>query len=315
MNMYRVGIDLGGTNIAVGIVDENKKIIASAKTKTNAHRPAQEIVNDMAATVRAALKNAGLTLDDVVSVGIGTPGSVINEKGLVVYANNLGFYNVPLAKMLEEQIGKKISLENDANAAAYGEYIAGAGKGTENFVALTLGTGVGGGVIIGGKIYSGCNYAGGELGHTVIQMGGEACTCGRNGCYEAYASATALIRQTKQAMTKFPDSIMWELCGNNMNNVGGKTAFDAMRKGDAAGTEVVREYTRFVAIGVANMINIFQPDVLCIGGGISNEGETLMKPIREFVKGENYARGMEKLTVIKAATLGNDAGIIGAAYL
>ncbi|MBR3299887.1 MAG: ROK family protein [Clostridia bacterium] len=313
--MYRVGIDLGGTNIAVGIVDENKKIIASAKTKTNAHRPAQEIVNDMAATVRAALKNAGLTLDDVVSVGIGTPGSVINEKGLVVYANNLGFYNVPLAKMLEEQIGKKISLENDANAAAYGEYIAGAGKGTENFVALTLGTGVGGGVIIGGKIYSGCNYAGGELGHTVIQMGGEACTCGRNGCYEAYASATALIRQTKQAMTKFPDSIMWELCGNNMNNVGGKTAFDAMRKGDAAGTEVVREYTRFVAIGVANMINIFQPDVLCIGGGISNEGETLMKPIREFVKGENYARGMEKLTVIKAATLGNDAGIIGAAYL
>ncbi|MBO4468081.1 MAG: ROK family protein, partial [Clostridia bacterium] len=250
--MYRIGIDLGGTNIAVGIVDENYKIISSAKVKTNAPRPAEEIAHDMAGAVKTALKNAGLSLDDVKSVGIGTPGSVIRETGVVVYANNLGFFDVPLGKMLEEKLGKKVLIENDANAAAFGEYIAGAGKGTKNFIALTLGTGVGGGIISDGKIYAGSNYAGGELGHTVIQMNGEACTCGRNGCFEAYASATALIRQTKQAMIRFPKSIMWDLCGNDLNNVGGRTAFDAMRQGDEAGTAVVEEYTKYVAVGVSN---------------------------------------------------------------
>lgn len=313
--MYRVGIDLGGTNIAVGIVDQNKKIIGSAKVKTNAPRPAKEIADDMARAVSLALTDTGLSLDDIECVGVGTPGSVISETGVVVYANNLGFFNVPLGEMLSKKLGKKVTVENDANAAAYGEYIAGAGKGARNFIALTLGTGVGGGIIIDGKIYSGSNYAGGELGHTVIQMDGQTCTCGRNGCFEAYASATALIRQTKQAMLRFPKSNMWALCDNNINNASGRTAFDAMRNGDSAAAEVVKEYTHFVAVGVANMINIFQPDVLCIGGGISNEGETLMKPIRDFVKGENYARNMEHLTVLKVASLANDAGIIGAAFL
>ena len=313
--MYRVGIDLGGTNIAVGIVDQNKKIIGSAKIKTNAPRPAEEIADDMAKAVGLALIETGLKLDDIECVGVGTPGSVISETGVVVYANNLGFLNVPLGEMLEKRLGKKVKVENDANAAAYGEYIAGAGKGAKNFVAITLGTGVGGGVIIDGKIYSGSNFAGGELGHTVIQMNGQTCTCGRNGCFEAYASATALIRQTKQAMLRFPDSDMWKICENDINNASGRTAFDAMRRGDSAGTKVVGEYTRFVAVGIANIINIFQPDVLCVGGGISNEGETLMKPIRDFVKGENYARNMKKGTIIKTASLGNDAGIIGAAFL
>ena len=313
--MLRVGIDLGGTNIAVGIVDDNKKIIATSKVKTNAPRPAEEIVDDMASAVYAALKSANVSIDDISAVGIGTPGSVIAGTGVVSYANNLGFYDVPLGEMLEKKLGKKVSVENDANAAAYGEFIAGAGKGAKNFIAITLGTGVGGGVIIDGKIYSGSNYAGGELGHTVIAADGEACTCGRNGCFEAYSSATALIRRTKQAMTRYPDSIVWELCGNDIKNAGGKTAFDAMRKGDFAGTAVVNEYIKYLSIGVANMVNIFQPDVLCIGGGISNEGETLLKPVREFVEGENYARNMKKKTVLKVAALGNDAGIIGAAFL
>ena len=313
--MYRLGIDLGGTNIAVGVVDENYKIIGVGKVKTNAPRPAEDIVDDMAKAVEMALKNAGVSIKDVESVGVGTPGSVIYETGVVVYANNLGFNNVPLAKMLEARIGKKVLIENDANAAAYGEYIAGAGKGTENFVALTLGTGVGGGIIINGNIYSGSNNAGAELGHTVIQMNGEACTCGRNGCLEAYASATALIRQTKQAMERFPDSIMWQLCDNNIKNVSGKTAFEAMRKGDMAGKMVVDDYIKYLAVGISNMINIFQPDVICIGGGISHEGETLIKPVKDLATGENYARNMEKKTLIKTAMLGNDAGIIGAAFL
>ena len=212
-------------------------------------------------------------------------------------------------------MGVDFYIENDANAAAYGEYIAGAGRGTNNFIAITLGTGVGGGVIIGGKLYSGSNYAGAELGHTVIEMSGEMCSCGRQGCWEAYASATALIRQTKQAMIKYPNTVMWELCENDINKVNGKTSFDAMRKGDSAGTMVVNKYIEYVAVGVANNINIFQPEVLCIGGGISKEGENIVGPVRELLKGDNYARNLNKNAEIKTAQLGNDAGIIGAAYL
>lgn len=313
--MYRLGIDLGGTNIATGVVDENFKIIGSGKVKTNAPRPAEEIVDDMVKSALMAVKDANLTIDDIDSIGVGTPGSVVQTTGVVTFSNNLGFYNLPLAEMLEKKLGKKVYIENDANAATYGEYIAGAGKGAENFVAITLGTGVGGGIIIGGKIYSGSNFAGGELGHTVIQMNGEVCTCGRNGCFEAYASATALIRQTKQAMIKFPESKMWEICNKDINSVSGRTAFDGARSGDEAAIGVVNDYINYLSVGIANIINTFQPDVLCVGGGISNEGEYLMAPIRKLVKGENYARNMEKNTEIKAATLGNDAGIIGAAYL
>ena len=313
--MYRLGIDLGGTNIASGVVDENFKIIGSAKVKTNAPRPAEDIVDDMAKSALAAVKDAKLTIDDISVVGVGTPGSVVYDTGVVAYANNLGFYNVPLAEMLERKLGKKVYVENDANAATYGEYTAGAGKDANNFVAITLGTGVGGGIIIDGKIYSGSNCAGGELGHTVIQMDGQACTCGRNGCFEAYASATALIRQTKQAMIRFKESKMWEFCNNDINNASGRTAFDAARAGDEVALSVVNQYVKYLSVGIANIVNTFQPDILCVGGGISNEGEYLMKPVRELVKGENYARNMSKNTEIKAATLGNDAGIIGAAYL
>lgn len=313
--MYKLGIDLGGTNIVAAVVDDSKKIIATAKVKTNMPRPAEDIVEDMIKTAEAACKSAGITVDDVDSIGVGSPGAIDPVNGVVCYANNLGFYNVPMKKMFEERTGKPFYIENDANAAAYGEYIAGAGKGTNDFIAITLGTGVGGGVIIGGKIFAGSNYAGAELGHTVICIDGEMCTCGRQGCWEAYASATALIRQTKQAMIKYPESKMWELCEGKLENVSGITAFNAMREGDEAGKRVVDRYIEYVAIGVANNINIFQPDMLCIGGGISKEGDTLIEPIKAFVKGENYARNIEKKTEIKAAALGNDAGIIGAAFL
>lgn len=313
--MYKLGIDLGGTNIVAGVVDENYKIVATAKIKTNTPRPAEEIIDDMAKAAKTAVSNAGLKMEDIEAMGVGSPGAIDPVNGVVCYSNNIGFYDVPMAQMLKERTGVDFYIENDANAAAYGEYITGAGRGTNNFIAITLGTGVGGGVIIDGKIYSGSNCAGAELGHTVIQMDGEMCTCGRQGCWEAYASATALIRQTKQAMIKYPHSVMWELCGNDINNVDGRTAFDAMRKGDTAGKTVVDKYVEYIAVGVSNCINIFQPDVLCIGGGISKEGDNLILPIRAFLEGENYARNIEKKTDIKVAELGNDAGIIGAAYL
>lgn len=312
--MYRLGVDLGGTNIAVGVVDENYKIIGRGKVKTRAPRPAEEIADDIAVAVRQAVQNAGLQISDISSMGIGTPGAVDPKEGVVTYANNLGFNNVPLCQMMKDRIGVDFYIENDANAATYGEYIAGAGKGTNNFVAITLGTGVGGGIVIDKKLYSGSNYAGGELGHTVINFDGEMCSCGRKGCFEAYASATALIRQTKAKMLENKDSLMWEIAGE-IDKVNGITAFDAWRKGDKAAAEVVDQYIRYIAVGTVNMVNIFQPEKFCIGGGISGEKENLTNPISKIVNQEDYARNMKKRVEICTAQLGNDAGIIGAAFL
>ena len=212
--------------------------------------------------------------------------------------------------------GKLVILENDANAAAYGEFQAGALHGVDNGIAITLGTGIGGGIIIHHKVYSGSNYAGGELGHTVIVADGRPCTCGRNGCWEAYASATGLIKTTKEHMEKAPkDSPLWTIVGGEIEKVNGRTAFDAMRAGDPIGKEIVDEYIKYLSIGLTNMVNIFQPDILCIGGGICNEGETLLAPVRELVYGHQYAMYSTKKVVIVRAQLGNDAGIIGAALL
>ena len=313
--MYYIGIDLGGTNIAAAVVDENYKIIGTGKVKTNCPRPAEEIAEDMYKAGMMAVESCGLKLDDIAEVGVGAPGSVNPKDGFICYSNNLGFVNLPLGEMLEKKFGRKVFLENDANAAAYGEQLAGAGKGTRQFVAITLGTGVGGGVIINGHILSGMNSAGGELGHAVIVKDGEPCSCGRNGCWEAYASATALIRQTKAAMLDDKQSKMWEIVDGDIEAVNGRTAFDGMRAGDETATAVVKAYCDYVACGLTNVINIFQPEVICIGGGISKEGETLVAPIREYVERERYSKNVEKQTVIKAATLGNDAGIIGAAFL
>ena len=313
--MYRIGIDLGGTNVAVGIVNKNHKIVHKVSIPTPKKASADKITDTMAQAVNLALDEAKINIDEIESFGIGSPGSVDPINGVVIYANNINMLDTPICNMMEQRIGKKFYVENDANAAAYGEYIAGAGVGTKNFVAITLGTGLGGGIIIDGKIYSGSNHAGGELGHTVIQMHGEKCTCGRNGCWEAYASATALINQTKQAMCRYPDSAMWRLCGNDIEKVDGKTAFDAMRANDIAGIMVVEHYCEYVGVGIANIINTFQPEMICIGGGISKEKENLTVPIVRFINGENYARRIPNGVQVKTAALGNDAGIIGAAYI
>jgi glucokinase len=219
--------------------------------------------------------------------------------------------------MLSERTGiKNIFVANDADAAAYGEAVAGAAKGVANSVMITLGTGVGGGIIIDGKIYSGFNHAGGELGHTVIEKGGRPCSCGRRGCWEAYSSATGLVRMTREKMNERPDSKMWALCDGSVENAGGKTAFKAARAGDEAGKEVVDSYISYLACGLTNMINIFQPEIISIGGGVCNEGDYLLSPVKEIVAKEVYTKeATTKQADIRIAKLGNDAGIIGAAAL
>ena len=314
--MYRIGVDLGGTNIAVGVINEKFEIIARAGTKTNIPRPAEEIFADIVKCAKEAVSNAGIEMSEVASIGIGTPGSCDKKNGIILYANNLYFDNVPAAELIDKELpGIPVYIENDANCAALGEALAGSGKGKKSFVAVTLGTGVGGGVVLDGNVLTGCNDAGGELGHMTIKFDGEPCNCGRIGCWERYASATALVNQTKAAMLEHKDSVMWELASGDIEKAGGRTAFDAMRKGDKWGKEVVDTYIRYIAVGTTNIVNIFQPEMICFGGGICNEGETLLAPIREIVAKERYSKKQEIQTEICRATLGNDAGIIGAGCL
>lgn len=309
---YYIGIDLGGTNIAAGVVDSDFKILAKASTPTKRPRSCREICADMAAVSLKAVAEAGLTIDDIESVGVGAPGQINSADGIIEYSNNLDFYNEPVADYIREHINKPVFVENDANAAAYGEFVAGSAKGTHNAVCITLGTGVGGGIIINDKIYSGFNYAGAEIGHMVIDVNGPKCSCGRNGCFEVFSSATGLIRMTKEALDANPDSKMHEMMGDH---VSGRLAFNAMRAGDEAAKGVVDKYIRHLAAGIANTINIFQPEILCIGGGVCNEGDALMIPLREAIKEEVYSKRSEKNTEVVRASLGNDAGLIGAAFL
>lgn len=314
--MYRIGVDLGGTNIAVGVINEENKIIAKASRKTNSPRPAEGIFDDMADAIKEAMEQAQITFKDVISVGVGTPGSVNKGDELIEFANNLAFDNVPAYALLRERIGfDKVYFDNDANCAALGEAVAGCGKGVKNFVMITLGTGVGSGIIANGKLVTGLNYAAGEMGHMVISYDGVPCNCGRKGCWESYSSATALIIQTKNAMRKNADSLMWELTENDLGKVTGKTAFDAARKGDAAAKAVVNTYMSYLAVGIGNVVNIFQPDIICVGGGVGNEKENLLAPVRKLVATERYSVHAKKQTQILCAMLGNDAGIIGAALL
>lgn len=304
--MYYIGIDLGGTNIAAGIVDENRKIICTDSKPTLSERHYTEIVKDMAALCTELIEKTGLSVSDIAGIGIGSPGTIDNKNGVVVYANNLGWYDIPLAAELKKYIDVPVNIENDANAAAYGEFVE-CGGDVDSFVAITLGTGVGGGVIIDRKIYRGFNGAGGELGHTVLIHGGEHCTCGNDGCWEAYASVTALIRQTKAAIAAHPETVMAK-----DEKVSGRTAFNAAKAGDKIGQQVVDKYIEYVASGITNIINIFQPNILVIGGGISKEGDYLLNPIKEYAKKHSYCKAVEQ-TDIRIATLMNDAGIIGAA--
>lgn len=313
--MY-IGIDLGGTGIKAGLVDDNYKIIHSASVPTGAQRHYSEIIKDMAMLAIRVTEEAGYDINkDVKSIGIGSPGSCDSKNGVLIYANNINFENVPMRAEMQKYINLPVYIGNDANVAALGEFMVLEDKNVEHMIAITLGTGVGGGIIIDKKIYEGFNGVAAELGHFQVQMtDGEPCTCGRTGCWEAYASVTALIRETKRAIEKNPDCDMAKDVAAKGGEVNGITSFAWAKKGDGVAQKVVDSYMRAVAEGIASVINIFQPQVLVIGGAISKEGDYLLKPVKEMVKSIIYSRGVEQ-TDIRIAKLGNDAGIIGAALL
>lgn len=318
--MYTIGIDLGGTNIAAGIVDEQYNIVVKDSVPTNAKRPADEITADMAALCRKLCEDAKISLADIEFVGMATPGTANRASGVIEYANNLPFFMYPMCEKLSGMLdGTKVLIENDANAAAKAEAMAGVAKDAKYSVMITLGTGVGGGIVLDGQVYSGFNFAGAELGHIVIEKDGRPCSCGRKGCWEAYSSATGLINMTRDKIEECRKTgratIMEKMISGDLTHISGKTSFSAAKQGDEAGAEVVNEYIDYLACGLANIINIFQPDVLSIGGGICREGDYLLNPLNERVFKEVYTKDREPKTKLMIAALGNDAGIIGAAAL
>lgn len=303
-----LGVDLGGTNIKAALVDSSGGILATAVRPTRLPRSAEAVCDDIAALCGELAARSALP---VRGIGVGCPGTVDDRTGLVRYSNNLNWKNFSMGPYLAQKTGLPVRLVNDANAAALGEAAAGCAKNADSAVILTLGTGVGGGVVLNGRLLTGWTGAGAELGHTVIREGGALCTCGRRGCLEAYASATALVRMTREAMAAHPESAM-----HRLGRVTGRTAFDAAAAGDAAGQQVVEQYIHDLAVGVANLINVFFPEVVGLSGGVANQGESLLEPLRREVEplvfGHEFA---EKKTRIVCCTLGYEAGMIGAALL
>lgn len=314
--MKYVGVDIGGTNLKAGLVDESGELLATQKMKVASIADDEGLAWTVASLVQELACTVNIPVSDVASVGVGVPGTVEIRSGSINYTCNLPLRNVPLRKLFHRYLSIPLYIENDANCAALAEYLVGAGRDSKRFVTVTLGTGVGAGIVHNGKIYHGANGMAGEVGHMVIQRDGLPCPCGRRGCWEQYASATALKRFTAEALAAHPDSILAQVVAENEGRVSGQSAFIAARRGDPVGQQVCDEYVDYLACGVVNVVNIFQPDTLAIGGGVSNEAEEqLLLPVRQRVARESIPCGRDRRTRIVKAELGNRAGLIGAALL
>lgn len=312
--MLYIGVDIGGMSVKAGVVDEEGKTLFKDTAVTNAQAPAEEIAADIAALIRSVADRGGASLSSVGGIGVGSPGSVNDAAGVIRYSCNINFRETPLAALLADKTGvSNVKISNDANCAALGETLFGAGRGAKNSVTVTLGTGVGTGIVVDGRLLTGNQSAGAEGGHVIIKAGGEKCGCGKRGCFEAYASATALMRQTARAAERHPESLLAKMAKEN--GIDGKTAFIAAKAGDKTAKRVVSDYIRYVGIGLVGFANVFYPEVFIIGGGIGKEGDALILPLKKFVAKNAYGAEFNPPIDVVAATLGNDAGIIGAAAL
>ncbi len=312
--MYFIGVDIGGMSVKAGLVDEKGNILLKDTAVTRARASAEEIVADIAALVRKVAEAGGVGLSELGGIGVGSPGSVDDAAGVIRYSCNINFERTPIVALLGDALGvKNVKVSNDANCAALGETMFGAGRGAKNSVTVTLGTGVGTGIVVDGRLLTGNRSAGAEGGHVIIKAGGEKCGCGKRGCFEAYASATALMSRTARAVERHPESLLAQVAKER--GIDGKTAFIAAKQGDKTAKRVINDYIRYVGIGLVGFANVFYPEVFIIGGGISKEGDALILPLKEFVKKNAYGAEFNPPIDVVAATLGNDAGIIGAAAL
>lgn len=308
---YIIGIDFGGMSAKAGIFCDGK-FLAKKTAPTSMNDGVERTTAVMANLAKDLAKESGISFDDVVCIGIGSPGVIDSASGEVVFWGNYDWHHVPLGSLVSSLTGKPVFVTNDANAAALGEAKYGCGKQYGSSVLITLGTGVGGGVVIEGKLFEGYRSAGTEIGHSVIVKDGLPCGCGRKGCFEQYASARALVRQTREKMAQCPDSAMWEGLAS-LDDAGGKTAFAAAAKGDKAAQEVVDGYIDYLAEGIANIVNILRPEAIMVGGGVSNEGDRLIEPLKKAVDKKIFVSSDIVPLAVKKAELGNDAGIYGAA--
>ena len=314
--MNYIGIDIGGTNLKAGLVDEMGNLLATKKIKVSQISDNDSLVWTLVSLIQDLCQATDVPIGQIASVGVGVPGTVEIHSGAILYTCNLPLQNVPLRKLFHRYLPMPLLIENDANCAALAEYHVGAGRESKRFITITLGTGIGGGIIHNGKIYHGANGMAGEVGHMSIEMGGEPCPCGRRGCWERYASATALKRLTSRVLAEHPDSILRTVVDENNGHVSGQSAFIAARRGDPVGQSICHTYIAYLADGIANLINLFQPDTLAIGGGVSNEEDkSLLLPLRREVERLTIPCSEDKRTKIVKVELGNQAGIIGAALL
>ena len=312
--MYYVGIDLGGTSIKVGLVDENGKILKKVSRPTKVERGARPVVDDMADMSLEVVKLCGVSMEEVKVIGIGLPGILDPRTGHVPFCTNLGWHDVPVIEWMQETIDKPIFIQNDATVAGLAESVAGVSAGVKNSVFLTLGTGVGGGIVLDGKVYSGSHGVGSELGHMITVAGGEECTCGNRGCWERYSSATALIRMGRHAAGERPDSLIATSVGGDLDKITAKTVIDAAKAGDETALKVFDEYVYNLCVGLVGIINFIDPEVIVLGGGVSLAGDFLLDAVNKKLPGMIFYKTMPYAEV-KLAVLGNDAGIIGAAML
>ncbi|MDE5700508.1 MAG: ROK family protein [Lachnospiraceae bacterium] len=310
-----VGIDLGGTAVKIGLVDTSYEVVAQTSIPTNGDRPYEQVIADMGNTAAKLLEENGYTIADCLGAGVGSPGIIDSENGIVLYSNNIQWDHVPLADVLGKYLPVPVFVQNDANCATLGEVLRGAGKGYQNAVFLTLGTGVGGGIVIDGEIFEGGHSGGAELGH--IKCGSERrrCTCGRYDCLEAYASATALIDDAKKMAAQHPDSTLWELCGHDLETMNAKMPFDAAEAGDSCGKTLVENYIGYLADGIADLANIFRPDIIVLGGGVCAQGEKLTNPLNQYLRENCFGNAVTYIPQVVIAKNGNLAGLIGAAGL
>ncbi len=312
--MVYIGIDLGGTNIAVGVVSEAGSILAETSAKTLAERPYQEVIRDMAACVMKAVTKAGLTEADIASIGIGIPGVAQGDSGVVFNCTNLGWINVPLRAEMQKYINKPVFIDNDANVAALAESYFGVSAGYKSSVIITLGTGVGGGIVINGRPWAGAHGRGGEIGHMTLVPDGAPCTCGNNGCVERYCSATAIIRMAKQECYSFPNTAILKKAGGDINRVNAKLVIDAAKEGDASALRVFNSFVKYLAMTINDITAFFDPDIIVLGGGVSYAGDFLLNNVAALLPRYQMFKALP-LPKLALAKLGNEAGIVGAAML
>ena len=312
--MIAIGIDIGGTSIKGAAINEKGKVFETFSMPVEKGEKQEVTINKLVDAVNKYIEEQKLNRNEILGIGCGVPGVMDTMAGVITYSNNLQWFELPIVKMMEEGTGLKVKITNDANAAALGEAVFGAGKKYKNIIMITLGTGVGGGIIINGKLYEGNLGKGAELGHMVVVVDGEQCTCGRKGCLEAYASATALIRETKKAMEQHKDSKCWDVV-NKLGKVDARVAFEADRLGDPVGHQIVENYVKYLGEGLMNYFNIFRPEALIFSGGVANEGEYLLSRLRKYLEERHYGfQGTPKVELL-VSELGYDSGKIGAASL